>query len=160
MDNKYFYPIKHFEDSYAINCEGKVKNIKTQKILKADNNKGYLRVSLSKNNIVKRYLVHRLVAQTFIENKYNKKYVNHIDGNKINNNVKNLEWVTASENELHSYKYLNKINPQKKLILNAEYGIFYDSIEEAAQSIGKKHTTISAMLTGQNKNTTSLIYAT
>lgn len=50
------------------------------------------------------YYVHRLVAQVFIENKDNKPCVNHIDGNKSNNNINNLEWVTYSENNRHAYR--------------------------------------------------------
>jgi hypothetical protein len=53
-------------------------------------------------------LIHRLVALAFIENEFDKPCVNHIDGNKNNNNASNLEWCTFSENEKHSYQILNK----------------------------------------------------
>ena len=67
-------------------------------------NKGYFLVDLSKNNIQKKVLVHRLVAQTFIPNPKNKLQVNHINGIKTDNRVKNLEWVTAKQNNLHARK--------------------------------------------------------
>lgn len=65
---------------------------------------GYLQVMLSKNAVKKHIGVHRLVAQNFIENKYNKGYVNHKNGIKTDNRVSNLEWVTQSENQIHAYK--------------------------------------------------------
>jgi len=63
---------------------------------------GYYHVNLSKENQVKTYLVHRLVALAFIPNPSDKPQVNHIDGNKLNNLVENLEWVTQSENMQHA----------------------------------------------------------
>ena len=109
-------------ENYYISNYGNVKSLKKNKIklLKQENNKGnnkgfYKRVSLCKNNVVIRFQVHRLVAIYFIENKENKKCVNHIDGNPSNNNVNNLEWVTHSENERHSYNVLGKINNNRKL---------------------------------------------
>lgn len=87
-----------------------------QKSIKQENVRyGYKRVTLSQNNIQKRYQVHRLVALHFISNKQNKPCVNHIDGNTSNNYVSNLEWCTYSENEIHSYKKLGKINAIRKL---------------------------------------------
>lgn len=81
-----------------------------EKILKLESCKnGYLRVALYKNKIKKRFLVHRLVAQAFIINSYNKPQVNHKDGNKTNNNINNLEWTTSKENNIHAHKTgLNK----------------------------------------------------
>ncbi len=65
--------------------------------------KGYLRVTLYKDGSRKNFLIHRLIATHFIPNPENKPQVNHIDGNKINNNIDNLEWVTPSENTQHAY---------------------------------------------------------
>lgn len=83
--------------------------------LRQEKVKGYLRVSLSKDNKVKRFLVHRLVAYCFIDNVDDKKCVNHIDGDKENNHVSNLEWVSYSENERHSYDSLGKVNGNRKM---------------------------------------------
>lgn len=66
--------------------------------------KGYLRVQLSNGDGKKNHLVHRLVATAFIENQENKPFINHRDGDKKNNKVTNIEWSTASENELHAYE--------------------------------------------------------
>ena len=76
-----------------------------ERILKASG-KRYLGVSLIKDN--KRYYpnIHRLVALHFITNTNNKKIVNHMDGNKLNNRVDNLEWSTHSENSIHAHKVL------------------------------------------------------
>ena len=92
------------------------KTFYKEKLLKKElNRKMYERVTLSKDNIQERFQVHRLVAIYFIENPKQKPCVNHIDGNGLNNNVLNLEWVTYSENEKHSYDILGKINPIRKL---------------------------------------------
>ncbi len=73
-------------------------------ILIQQNRGKYVGVSLCKNKKCKSLLVHRLIAQTFITNVENKSQVNHKDGNKQNNNVNNLEWVTPSENDKHAFK--------------------------------------------------------
>ena len=67
---------------------------------------GYLGVTLSKNNKQYQKSIHRLVAENFIPNPKNKPQVNHKDGDKHNNNVDNLQWVTVSENTLHAYREL------------------------------------------------------
>lgn len=126
MENKKQIP--GYEGLYHCNSSGEVFSIdrvveysnglivkhKGRK-LRQEKSKGYLRVSLSKDNKVKRFLVHRLVACCFIDNVDDKKCVNHIDGNKENNHVSNLEWVSHSENEQHSYLSLGKVNHNRKM---------------------------------------------
>ncbi|SUM34073.1 ORF027 [Staphylococcus gallinarum] len=84
----------------------------------------------------KTQLVHRLLAKHFIDNPLNKKCVNHIDGNKTNNNLSNLEWVTYSENNKHAYSTKLKLPSKQKL--GAEHvnsKIDYDDVLE----IRRKH---------------------
>ena len=70
---------------------------------------GYKLITLHKK---KTYSIHRLVAETFLENPENKLEVNHKDSNRANNSVNNLEWVTKSENIQHSYSYGSKKAPE------------------------------------------------
>lgn len=115
-------PVKGYEDIYEVSNRGSVKSlarIKTsynnrsfitkEKILKAfPDKKGYLMVKLYKDNAKSTKKVHRLVAEAFLEEIPGKNQVNHLDGNKKNNNVCNLEWVDNSENQIHSFRLLGK----------------------------------------------------
>lgn len=101
---------KSYEDyeNYIITRCGQVYNIKTKKYLKLKKTLGgYLSVMLYKNSISKQYYIHCLVAKTFIENPLNYPMINHIDGNKQNNNITNLEWCSFSHNMKH-YRDLKK----------------------------------------------------
>lgn len=87
--------------NYEVSNQGHVRNKRNGKVLKPQLNKkeGYYRVNL--NN--KHYYIHRLVADTFFEGDHQKIDVNHIDGNRLNNNISNLEWCTRKENIRHAY---------------------------------------------------------
>lgn len=122
-------PIKGYEGLYEISSIGRVKSIervtkyrpctmwpkgktsrRPEKMMKLKNAKrgGYPIVTLTKNSNQRQWRVHRLVAIAFIPNPKNKTDVNHIDGVTDNNKIGNLEWVTASENALHSYRVLKR----------------------------------------------------
>lgn len=106
---------------------------------------GYSRIVLMKEGVKKRYMCHRLVAETYIPNPDNKPYVNHIDGNRSNNCVENLEWCTQSENERHSVDVLGKSMKGKsmkgktapKAVRCIENDTIYKSMSEAVRLIGK-----------------------
>lgn len=104
--------IKDFEN-YRISSRGDIKNKKNKKLVPHKKSNGYLTITLSKNGFTKTFYIHRLVAECFIENKNNKPCVNHKDGVRSNNNIENLEWVTYSENSIHSYKVLGYKIPKE-----------------------------------------------
>lgn len=78
------------------------------------NGSGYKAVKFCKNGNEMNHLVHRLLGKTFIDNPYNKLEINHKDGNKLNNSLDNIEWVTHQENSIHAYKLglMYKFKPQ------------------------------------------------
>ena len=100
-------------ENYMIDENGEVFNNNTKQYLKGSiGENGYRYFRLSKNNHKKMYYAHRLVAEHFIDNPNNLPVVNHIDGNKLNNNINNLEWVTYSENTKHWKDNSNVIRRQ------------------------------------------------
>ena len=84
--------------------KGIKRQIKRKEITARKNNRGYLYVRLNKNGLTKAYLVHRLVAAGFIPNPEALPQVNHLDGDRLNNQAENLEWAMASSNMKHAYK--------------------------------------------------------
>lgn len=107
--------IKDYQN-YWIYDNGDVFNTSTQKMLKGSiGENGYRYYRLSLNNKKTLFYAHRLVAEYFVENPENKPVVNHIDGNKLNNDKNNLEWVSYSENTIHWHQLNQKRNYRKSI---------------------------------------------
>lgn len=139
-----------YEGLYQVSNLGRDKrlrsiNCKNERIVAVDTNKwGYLRVTLSKDNKVKKYYVHRLVAEHFISfvpepNKTIKDYVvNHIDENKENNRLDNLEFITQKSNLNYGDRSTKASKAKMKPVIgiNTTNGLIvvYDSILEAKKS--------------------------
>ena len=90
---------------YAVNELGEVYSLRKNRTISPKvNHDGYLRVQLWSANQCEFVAIHRLIAETFLPNPDNKPFVNHIDGDKANNTVENLEWCTQKENIAHAWK--------------------------------------------------------
>jgi hypothetical protein len=156
--------------NYSITKDGKVFSHKYNKFLAERNNKNraYNSVLLYHNNIKNNVLVHRLVAMTFLDNPLNKRCVNHINGNKTDNRIENLEWVTHSENSKHAFNTglnkisdlcnINKIKAKSKIVINLSNGIFYDSAKEASIAAGVNYYTFMGYLGKHKTNKSTFIY--
>lgn len=102
--NEIWKEVKDYEGYYEVSNFGKVRRCFTEKALKEQiSNRGYCLVCLCRDNIKKTISVHKIVANAFIENPENKNTVNHIDFDKLNNHVSNLEWMTTKENINHAH---------------------------------------------------------
>lgn len=144
-------PIKDYEGLYEVSNHGKIKRVigwkgtngayRKPSGLIAENNtskRGYKEVRLCKNGETRDFKIHRLVAQAFIPNPHNLPQVNHIDGNKGNNRVDNLEWVTSQQNIKHAYQIgLKKPHSQRAVIaIMPEEEVHFNSLSECSRILG------------------------
>ena len=141
--------IEDYEGIYQVSNFGRIKN-RFNKIIKPRiyENK-YLYVILYNRFGYKNFRVHRLVAISFLENPLNLPYVNHKDGNKLNNNLNNLEWVTPLENIRHSINVLGKTN--SKPVICQETKQKFNSIKEGASYYNLDASSLAKHLKGKNK---------
>jgi hypothetical protein len=140
--------VNGYEGLYEVSDKGRVKGLKRNRILKnIVDSLGYVRVSLCKENKIKAHKIHRLVAEHFLKpSEY--KIVNHIDGNKENNSVENLEWCNASQNRKHACDTGLAAKEEGRLIMCNETKEVYKGVMSAARHIGISHTMISSILNG------------
>jgi hypothetical protein len=166
MEN--WLPIQGYEGVYEVSNFGNIRSVKTTVpcLMKLNFKKnGYVYICLSDNNKKNHFRVHRVVAIAFISNPGNKSVVNHKDGDKANNKVENLEWVTSSENDIHAYKNGLRVSPKVwtgkkgadhnrsvKVIQQDLSGNFieqYDSSQQAKMITGIPHQNIIKVCRGQ-----------
>ena len=151
-----FVKIEGFE-KYEVSNLGKVRNIKSGRIIKPFlNNSGYLLHCLCENNKKKNLLLHRIIATAFIDNPEEKPCVNHIDENKTNNDLSNLEWCTVRENIIHgtrikrsSEKHFKKVI---QLDLNDNVLNEFESMKQAGQETGIDASSIGKCCNGKLKS--------
>lgn len=179
-----FKDIDGYEGSYQISNLGRIKSLirkgvtKETILISSISTHGYYQITLSLKKKSKTFRIHRLIAKSFIPNIMNKREINHIDGNKLNNHVSNLEWCTRSENISHAFKTgLSKIstaqkesiannmrkrigdkNPKSKKVIDLATGIIYGSAVDAAKIFNIKPSTLISRLNGTNSNNTTLRY--
>ena len=172
LKNEIWKDVKGFENLYQISNYGRLKSIGKNNHSKNNNKtiirktfpnrKGYLSCIIYNNNKKHNMRIHRLVAKTFIENPLNKEQVNHIDGNKQNNCVNNLEWCTNSENQLHAYKNgLEKPRFKRKVSqydLNGNYINTYEYIRTAGRKLNIDESSISSVCRGNRKTAGGYIW--
>ena len=147
---------------YYVSSYGRVKSFKfgKERILKYALYRGYpyvhLKLNESKDKVIS---IHRLVALYFLENPENKKTVNHKDGNKSNNHIDNLEWMTQKENVQHAWQ--NGLCKKKRLaigkakskpVMDIISGKKYDSLTLACQDIGENYNTHNSRIFYKLKN--------
>lgn len=182
MENEVWKDIKGYEGLYQvsnlgnirslnamINCKGARgidKHIRYGRVLsKAIGTTGYYIIVLSKNSKTKQARIHRLVAEAFIDNPNNYPCVNHIDGNKLNNNVDNLEWCSHSHNNKEAYRLglkkstwkgkINKENPNSKPIMQFDlednFIRNWESAEQVKRELGYCAENIRSCCNGRRK---------
>lgn len=175
--NEIWKDICGYEGLYQVSNFGRIKSVdriikntgtksgeyhvkeKIKKISEYKSRGGYCGVTLYRNNNGKSYRVHRLVAQAFIPNPENKPEINHIDGNKKNNCVDNLEWVTGEENTLHAWDIGLVDNTFGTAVHCNETGVDYKSVVDASRDTGCPKESIFRVLRGEYRHTHGLTFS-
>lgn len=168
MEQVVWKPVVGFEDRYEVSNDGRVRSLDIYVNCRGGkprlskgrikplyrNNRGYVVVNLCRDNKAAYSLVHRLVAEAFVPNPYNKPQVNHIDGDNTNNCVDNLEWVTDNENKAHSSVVIGGTQRPKKAVVVTKKTtgevLHFDGLREAERALNLDHGTVMKVLRGKN----------
>lgn len=172
-----------YEGLYMVSYFGRIKSLGGRKWVPNDVILNpyilvYYMIGLSKNSTNRGYMVHRLIAKAFIKNEHNKPFINHKDGNKLNNSIDNLEWCTQAENNRHA-KLNNLLNPAKGE-KHYKFGVFggdnflskkvvkmdmcgnvlalFNSMTEAAEDVNTNKAVISRACSGKLKTARGYIW--
>lgn len=149
---------KNFSHIYEISDKGIVRKIKSKSILNMNISNGYQSVCLYNPETKKKNIanVHGLVAVAFLDNSVKKKMVNHKNGDKLDNRVENLEWVTPKENSVHAVTTsLQKGHPKRveQYTKDGKHIQTFGSILEASEKTGANNRHISCVCKGKRKTT-------
>lgn len=148
-----------YEGLYEVSNLGRVKNIKTERILKpGKNNLGYLQVALYKNGLQKTVKVHRLVALAFLSNPQNLHEINHKDEDKTNNTVENLEWCTHEYNMNYGTRIERLYKPVLQFDLLGNFIREWPSMIKVYEELGISRGNISSCCSGKLKTVGGFVW--
>ena len=143
-------------NNYLVSKEGHVYNIEGKQLKEHITNSGYYRVRLCRDIPRGMYSVHRIVAETYIDNPEEKPIVNHLDNTRTNNEVTNLEWVTNSENQLQRFSSGGhkgtKRRPVQQYSLSGEYIRTWESAIDVTKELNIANQNIMKVCKGQRKS--------
>lgn len=149
--------IPGFEGLYVISMTGEVLSLRRRKFLTPHlQSSGYLQVLLSKGGRRTWYLVHRLVAEAFIPNPERLSQVNHKNGDKLDNWIENLEWVSGSENLRHRHRVLGQPGGRSRPVICLDSGVEYPSAKAAALALNVNRSGVAMCCPGKYKSTKNL----
>jgi hypothetical protein len=155
-----FKDVPNYEGIYQISNFGNCISLRYNRKLVASTDKnGYNTFLFSVKKNKKTFKSHRLVAISFIDNPNNLPCVNHIDGNKQNNCINNLEWCTHKENTKHAFDTGLIKEKKSRKILDIKSKVLYNNYKEVCKIFNIKKSTLISKLNGTLKNNTNFKYA-
>jgi hypothetical protein len=153
--------INGYNRRYIINNYGAILSINNGKQVLVNSRMdraGYKTVRLNVNGQTHTRYVHRLVAAAFVPNHMKKPYINHRNGNKLDNRPKNLQWVTHAENIQHAHDLRLIPRTSERKVIDTCTNKVYTSIKEASKQTGLPYPTVKGYLKGTRRNKTCLKY--
>ena len=160
-----WHDIENYEGLYQISNKGRVKSLYngSERILRPVIDRyGYYKIMLYNDSVRKIFSIHRLVAQAFIPNLYNKPQVNHLDENKKNNSVDNLEWATAKENSNYGSRNEKVADSRSKPILqyskSGEFIREWQGASEVERVLGINNSHIIECCKGKLKSSGGFVW--